>query len=260
MKIRCFLFVILAFSQWAVAQQLAITYAGDPLPAKDKEWIERFLAEEVDFYAQLGLEDTTHLRLTVFDKRQTALYYLDSIRIPLPSLHTAGMYIYSRKEIIVLGREKWKERSAKVIVHELTHHLTRRIIPRVPGWLNEGLSEYWSHCEWGKKGLKHTLGEYERGRLRTMYMLDEVNLKSFVDNVNGDFRKKLLTDESYAYVLSHAMVTFILEKTEKEFLDNLVGLLNREKTPGPCSQLIEQLYPGGFVQFERDFTDFCCAI
>lgn len=128
---------------------------------------------------------------------------------------------------------------------------------RLPGWLNEGLSKYFENCELGKKGLKHTLGDYERGRIRTMYMLGEVDLKSFIDNTNGDFRKKLLTDESYAYVLSHALVTFGLEVAEKEFMENFIGLLNKKMTGVRYSQLIDAVYPGGFMQFERDFTDFC---
>ena len=151
----------------------------------------------------------------------------------------------------------YPNRSSKIIIHELTHHLSRQTIKRLPGWLNEGLSKYFENCELGKKGLKHTLGDYERGRIRTMYMLGEVDLKSFIDNTNGDFRKKLLTDESYAYVLSHALVTFGLEVAEKEFMENFIALLNKKMTGVRYSQLIDAVYPGGFMQFERDFTDFC---
>lgn len=257
MKLLGWLLGMLMFSQGMIAQQLEISYAGDELPAKEKEWIECFLAEEVAFYVRLGLKDTTCLQLTVFDKKQAALYYLDSIQVALPSLNVSGLYIPRRKEVVILGREKWRERSSKIIVHELAHHLTRRTIQRVPGWLNEGLSEYWEHCEWGKKGLKHTLGDYERGRLRTMYMLGEVDLKSFVDNADGSFRKKLHTDESYAYILSHALVTFVLEKAEADYLAKLVALLNQQKAGARSSLLIETTYPGGFAQFEQDFARFC---
>lgn len=72
MKLLGWLLGMLMFSQGMIAQQLEISYAGDELPAKEKEWIERFLAEEVAFYVRLGLKDTTRLQLMVFDKKQAA--------------------------------------------------------------------------------------------------------------------------------------------------------------------------------------------
>ena len=257
MKLLVFLFLMFIPCCGATAQNLQIKYAGNPLPEKDKAWIERFLTSEIEFYARFGLKDTTNLKLTVFDKKQDAWDYLDSLGIPLSSLHTAGLYIPRRKEAIILGREKWREQASKVIIHELTHHLSRQTIKRLPGWLSEGLSEYFEHCELGKKGLRHTLGAYERGRMRTMYMLGEVDLKSFVDNTKGDFHKKLLTDEHYAYVLSHALVTFGLEAAGNEFMENFIALLNKRMKGIRYSQLMDIVYPGGFAQLERDFADFC---
>ena len=115
MKLLGWLLGMLMFSQGMIAQQLEISYAGDELPAKEKEWIERFLAEEVAFYVRLGLKDTTRLQLTVFDKKQAALYYLDSIQVALPSLNVSGLYIPRRKEVVILGREKWRESSSLLI-------------------------------------------------------------------------------------------------------------------------------------------------
>lgn len=240
------------------AQHLQVKYAGDPLPEKDKAWIERFLNYEIMFYSQFGLSDTTNLQLTVFDKKQDALDYLNSIGVSLPFLKTSGLYISRRKEAVILGREKWREESAKIIIHELTHHLSRQTMKWLPGWLSEGFSEYFEHCELGKKGLKHTLGAYERGRIRTMYMLGEVDLKAFIDNTHGDFHKKLHTDENYAYILSHALVTFCLEAAEKDFMKNLMSSLDhKDKKKISYREQIDSIYPGGFGQFEQDFSDFC---
>ncbi len=240
------------------AQYLQLNYAGDPLPDKDKVWIERFLAYEIDFYSQFGLSDTTHLQLTIFDKRQDALDYLGDLKVPLFSLQTSGMYLPKRKEAVVLGREKWREKSSKIVINGLTYHLNRQTIKQLPGWLNVGLAEYFEHCELGKKGLKHSLGNYELGRIRTMYMLGEIDLKSFINNAQGDFRKKLHNDENYAYVLSHALVTFCLEIVEKDFMKNLLSSLNKKDGNRVSYQeRINSIYPGGFGQFEQDFSDFC---
>lgn len=241
-----------------LAQNSRIRYAGDPLSDKDRAWIERFATAEVEFYEGLGMEDTINLQLTVFDKKQDAWDYLDSIKVTLTSLYTAGLYIPGRQEMVILGREKWKEQTPKVIIHELAHHLTRLTVKKgLPGWLNEGLSEYFEHCELGKKGLKHTLDTYVRGRIRTMYMLGEVDLKGFIDLSPVVFKKKLLTDEQYGYILSHAIVTFGLEEAEKDFMKNLVALLNEAKGKVRFSDLVGAAYPGGFAHFEQDFSKFC---
>ena len=38
---------------------------------------------------------------------------------------------------------------------------------------------------------------------------------------------------------------------------HFIALLNKKMTGVRYSQLIDAVYPGGFMQFERDFTDFC---
>lgn len=66
------------------AQTVRIAYEGDPLTDKERQKIELTLQYEVEFYSQFGLPDTLNLKLTVFNKREDALVYLNnSIYIPL---------------------------------------------------------------------------------------------------------------------------------------------------------------------------------
>lgn len=80
MRLSLFLYLVFASYCGAVAQNLQIRYGGDPLSEKDRIWIERFLTSEIELYARFGLKDTTNLKLTVFEKKQDAWYYLDSIK------------------------------------------------------------------------------------------------------------------------------------------------------------------------------------
>ena len=122
-----------------------------------------------------------------------------------------------------------------------------------PMWLMEGLSEYFEHCEVGKKGISHSMTSYEKGRIRTMYMLGEINLRTFVDADRTLFMKKQRNDEQYAYVLAHALVTFMVENVSRQILGNLIGLLQDNKDKSKVSEKIARVYPGGFETFEKDF-------
>ena len=66
------------------AQTVQITYEGDPLTDKERRKIEQTLQYEVEFYSQFGLPDTLNLKLTVFNKREDALTYLDKFNIHPP--------------------------------------------------------------------------------------------------------------------------------------------------------------------------------
>lgn len=235
------------------AQTVKVKYGGDPLPDKDRQKIEQFLQYEVDFYSQFGLPDTLSLQLYVFENKREAMDYLDSIKISLP-IKASGVYSPKHQKAIILGREKGRERSLAVIYHELSHHFVSQILgKRPPSWINEGLSEYFEHCNISKKGVRHTFTEYEQGRIRTMYMLGEVNLPTFMNSNQGNFMKQQMTDDQYSYILSHALVTFWIENVPRELLKKLISALQNKSDSSTVSEQIDSIYPGGFQQFEKDF-------
>ena len=141
-----------------------------------------------------------------------------------------------------------------LIYHELSHHFVSQILgKRPPSWLNEGLSEYFKHCTIHKKAVRHTFTEYEQGRVRTMYMLGEVNLPTFLNSSQGKFMKQQMTDEQYSYILSHALVTFWIESVPREIFKKFISVLQNKNDPSTVSEQINLVYPGGFQQFEKDF-------
>lgn len=180
MRIFLLFFPVFFFCGLLHAQTVKVEYGGDPLPGKDRKKIEQFLQHEVDFYSQFGLPDTLSLQLYVFENRREAINYLESINVSLP-IKASGAYSPKLQKAVILGRENGRERSLAIIYHELSHHFVSQILDkRPPSWLNEGLSEYFEHCTIHKKAVRHTFTEYEQGRVRTMYMLGEVNLPTFL--------------------------------------------------------------------------------
>lgn len=102
------------------AQTVRISYEGDPLTDKERRKIEQALQYEVEFYTQFGLPDTLNLQLTVFNKREDALIYLNKFNIHPPK-STNGMYISRLQKAIILSREKEYQQGLGVIYHELSH-------------------------------------------------------------------------------------------------------------------------------------------
>ena len=257
MRTLCLLLLLFISCSWLQAQTANIEYHGDPLPEKDKRKIEQILHHEVNFYSQFGLPDTLRIQLYVFEDRKEAQAYLEEINVPCP-MATSGIYIPKLQKAVILGREAGRERSLMVIYHELSHHFVRQILGNIPpSWINEGLSEYFEHCDITKKGVRHTFTEYEQGRIRTMYMLGEVDLLQFINSNSSNFMKRQRTDEQYSYILSHALVTFWVDKVPIDIFKKLIAVLQKTKDTSKVSECIEQVYPGGFKVFEQDFTNFC---
>lgn len=257
MRNICFIFLSLLYGL-ATAQNVRVNYEGDVVSDKDRRKIERMIGHEVVFYARFGLPDTLIVRLHVFNKKKEGQAYLREKGI---SVHqtTAGLYSPQLKKAFIIGREKGDEQSLKVIYHEMSHHFTREILGGFPPtWLNEGLAEYFDHCEINKKGvITHELSEYEQGRIRTMYMLDEVDLPLFVNRSHKNFMHQEYTDESYSYILAHALAAFWVEKVPDELFEQLMASLQNKGDMSTVSERIERIYPGGFTQFEADFALFC---
>ncbi|MBF0730203.1 hypothetical protein [Bacteroides acidifaciens] len=255
MRAPFLLFPLFIFCGLLNAQTVKIEYAGDPLPDKDRRNIEEFISYEVNFYTQFGLPDTLTLQLHVFEDRKKAMEYLESVDIHLPLLFKAsGIYSPKLQKAIILGREKGQERSLAIIYHELSHHFVRQILGKFPpSWLNEGLSEYFEHCKVTKKGLRHTFTEYEQGRIRTMYMLGEIDLLAFMNSGRGKFMKRQATDEQYSYILAHALVTFWIEKAPRDTMKKLIVSLQNKNDSSTVSERIDSVYLGGFQKFEKDF-------
>lgn len=53
-------------------------------------------------------------------------------------------------------------------------------------------------------------------------MLGDIDLPTFINSRQKEFMKQQRTDEQYAYILSHALVTFWIEKVPRQILRDFV--------------------------------------
>lgn len=257
MRILFVFLMLFVFCVQLCGQVIQIEYNGDPLSKKEREKVEKMLLHEAEFYSQFGLPDTlTVVHLYVFEKKETAKIFQESIGVKTWE-KVAGLYVTSQNKIIIYGRENGRQRTLSVIYHELSHHFARHVIGvHIPKWFNEGLARYFENSVMTKKGIRHSLTDYELGRIRSMYLLGEINLHEFVNGKRGEFMVEQFTNEGYSYTLSHALVTFWIEELPRNMLKTFVSLLKNKDKSLKVSEQIDHIYPGGFSQFEKDFAEF----
>lgn len=257
MRILYVLLPLFVFCVPLCGQVLQIEYNGDPLSKEEREKVEKMFLHEAEFYSQFGLPDTlTVVHLYVFDKKKAAMLFLESLDVKGYN-YAAGLYLPKRNKVIILGMERGRKETLPVIYHELSHHFVWKVLSgRAPIWFNEGLSEYFEKSIMTKKGIRHSLTEYEQGRIRTMYMLGEIDLPAFVNSEQGEFMIDQISNEQYSYILAHGLVTFWIEKLPRDLLKKFVATLKDGDKSLKVSEQIDNIYPGGFSQFEKDFAEF----
>lgn len=235
-----------------------LEYYGDPLPEKDMEKIRKIISYEASFYSGFGIRDTVYMKLYVYEDKNDARILAERLAgKSLDLRYTGGMYFPKENTAIITGLKEQRERNIAVVCHEMSHHFVRKLMDDPPAWLNEGLSEYFEHCTAGRKGVSHSMTGYELGRIRSAYMLGEVDLKSFMQTPYSAFMHRQRTDEQYSYVMAHALVTFLIEEAPDSVLEGIVGAFrSRSSRPEDVAGLLDSIYPGGFPAFETDFREY----
>lgn len=89
----------------ATAQYLKIEYAGDALPKKEQQLVEQMMVYQIKFYRLFGLKDSLKVKLTVFNERSVAEFYLDTIGLSKKiRLKTSVVYIVLKEKRLLSWR------------------------------------------------------------------------------------------------------------------------------------------------------------
>lgn len=231
------------------AQSYKLNNLGISYPAKDSVHLDKMIKYEIDFYRRIADFDSITLNVKIFDK--SAAYYLYQKEIAHLYEKTSGFFSPKANQEVVLKKEGIPY--LPILYHEISHYFFNKIIPKKPPhWLNEGLAEYFAHVQISKNAIKHEMTEYERGRIKTMIEISDLNLHTFFTWGPSEFMKKEFTDDSYTYILSHGIVYFLIKKDSEQFKQLVLKIKN-----GSSSQeVIDAIYKGGFKQFEADFISY----
>lgn len=231
------------------ASNIIFENLGTKLSKKDSSKIDIIIKHEQMFYAELCNIDSIHIKLNIFTDKTAYALYSRGKGYPADK-YTGGVYFSKTKECIVL--KKNEDDYLPIVYHEISHYFTHLFYDKCPRWLNEGLAEYFEQCTIKKKEIKHEMTEYEIGRIKTMIQIDDINFSEFFSWTNSEFMKKQSTDDMYAYILSHGIVYFLLEKDKNIFKDILLCIKSGHKG----DEAIDKFYPGGFTAFNKDFRKY----
>lgn len=243
----------------ASSSMLFIRYLDDEVHPKDKEYIGKMIRFETSLFESIGLKDMQEtVNLHVFEDRKRAQAFLyNSFGKDMDVRRIDGLYLPKAKTAVIIGIKDNRDRAVSVICHELSHHLLEKTVRCAPVWLNEGLAEYFEHSRVDRQENPfHYLSDYEKGRLRTGYMLEEIDLAVFINLSHKEFMDRQKTDESVSYILSHALVTYLIDYCDPSVIGSIMEILNREKLKDSPRKILDSAYPGGFETFEKDFYLF----
>ncbi len=102
------------------AQCLKIEYAGDVLSEKEQQLVERMMVYQIRFYRLFGLRDSLKVKLTVFNERSVAEFYLDTIGVSKNNSvkNINGLYSSKRKEAIIMEMDKNRKKVSVYAVEQ----------------------------------------------------------------------------------------------------------------------------------------------
>lgn len=104
-RILLSIILLFCFLRTPADGRLHIEYAGDGLTEKERLQVEHLMDYQIEFYSLFGLEDSLKVKLTVFEERSEAMFYLDTIGISKAHPLNTVNALYNAKEKKLLSWE-----------------------------------------------------------------------------------------------------------------------------------------------------------
>lgn len=254
LKPALFLFFCLPLLMQAVAQKdYSINDEESLLSKKESMSIEKAIDHQIAFFNRLFPDNTSQrsdVTVTVFKTYDKFLKY--QVQKGKQEIRRSnGYYSVRDKEVVIFKKEK-NQSFLRICYHELCHFFTHKYLQLPPPWLNEGLATYFESIKIGSKNITHAEDAILKARVKTLIQLREIKLKDFIAWNYKQFYDKSFSDENYGYAISHCMVYYLLNN-HKEATYNLIREIAKDT---PSEEAFDLFYPGGFLQFEKDFLDY----
>lgn len=245
-KIQAFtaliLFSLLSFASYS--QIIQIEKINCRISESDMEKIEKIAKFEKDLYNNLfntHSNDSLLIKVSILAGSD-----YKEIQNKASGLHkTFGFYSPVLDQCFVLKNNEY----LSTVIHEMSHCLLRHNLRNPPRWLNEGIAEFCGSMLIDGEKVSYTANPYRIKTVRDMVMQSPLNLKSFMNADNSEWRD--LDKRSNLYSISYAMIYFLIKKNPS-ILKRLLLFMQEGQT---AVNAIEFSY-GGFYKFENDFNAF----
>ncbi|GIZ09477.1 hypothetical protein [Flavobacterium sp. UMI-01] len=159
---------------------------------------------------------------------------------------TAGFYQSTTNKAYV---DKTRSSYVKTIYHEMQHALIHQVVPNVPAWINEGMSELFECFEVSKEGVTPSIQGYKFLKMKEYISQNKLNLRAFLGLNHGEWHAVNGTEEGYSYTVSYSFVCFLFMK-----YPNAVEMILQKIKQGKTSiQAIEYATKKDFTVIEEEF-------
>lgn len=242
------IFLLSGCNRYATKDILDIQEIGCNLSEEEERFIYSISHYELNFYKSIFNENIPLINLKVFGDSTDYRSYQHKIS---SSRAKNGFYSGSKKFILIYKNDRF----LKTISHEINHFILRNLIPVVPKWINEGLSEYFEFAQI-EKGLI-TIHPQNKKLERLQQWIDEpgkIDLSDFFSWPNSKWSKNSKPPDYLPSTLSWGIVYFMMTDDSRS---KYVKLILQDLNSGLSSlESLEKNYPGGIPALEADFRKF----
>jgi hypothetical protein len=246
-------------SQWE-KYNIEINDVDNVLTEDERQQIQQDVNSVYQFYDNtlyFDMYKTVPVKIRLYEKRRDYRRYLAQEYEQKNTRHSRGVYMFASNEIIIVLNEKERWRTFWTIKHETSHAILDKLVPLVPGWLNEGLAENAEALDYVNSKL--VLNPHRENHT-TMHHSSEkglkVNLERFLSMSNKAFYQSLQTGGGINQAISGELVRLLLStRTGRDFIVELIH--NYERGNRQFSSIItQQQYVGGITVLQTDWDQW----
>lgn len=228
---------------------------NNSLTDRDRALAETVSRKQLEFYSQsFRVPAVMPVRLRLFRDFSQYENHRDAT-----SRVTTKMGYYSRKrrEAVV----NWNRAYRATIYHEVQHAIAHQLFPRMPRWINEGLSEVFETARVDRGSM---IARRQRSMVRWLNRWKRQNrlpeMKAWLDLSRSEWQAGDKAPIFRNRILSWGVTYFLMSTPGRRgALNRILTELYWRRVPSP-SVAIDKHYAGGLSAFQRDFSGFVSAM
>lgn len=235
--------------------QVELRDLNNSLTDPDRALAETVSRKQLEFYSQsFRVPAVMPVRLRLF--RDFSQY--ENHRDATSRVKTKmGYYSRKRREAVV----NWNRAYRATIYHEVQHAIAHQLFPRMPRWINEGLSEVFETAGVDRGSM---IARRQRSMVRWLNRWKRQNrlpeMKAWLDLSRSEWQAGDKAPIFRNRILSWGVTYFMMSTPGRRgALNRILTDLYWRRVPSP-SVAIDKHYAGGLSAFQRDFSGFVSAM
>ncbi|WP_418262543.1 hypothetical protein [Flavobacterium faecale] len=227
----------------SLAQYTNVNPINCKISDHEKELVEAMAKYQVNYYKRIFDFEPTTVNIDLIGKHKD---YLKLSHSSTTKYKTAGFYNPSAQKAFV---DKTRNAYLKTMYHETQHAIIHQVLPNVPAWINEGMSELFECFEVSKDQIKPDIQGYKFYKMKEYAGKNSLNLRTFLGLTHSQWQELNGTEEGYSYTVSYSFVSFLFMK----YPNSVDMILQKLKQGRNSIQAIEYATKKEFNQIEMEF-------